>query len=138
MVVSQERSGWRDEWISQKHRDWGFNCPAVDIDFLVIEYDFEVPRALIEYKYITADLNKSKSGIRALMNLANIAKVPFFIVIYNHSPPSFKIIPKNKYAQESKPEKTLCLTEYEYVSFLYELRGRSIPANIYEKLFGDN
>ena len=48
--VRRERSGWRDEWISKRHRLWGFDCPAVDIDFLMLEYDRSVPCALIEYK----------------------------------------------------------------------------------------
>ncbi len=35
--VRQERTGWRDEKISQRHREWGYNCPAVDLDFEVVD-----------------------------------------------------------------------------------------------------
>lgn len=34
-----ERTGWRDENLSRRHREWGFHCPAVDLGFLLIEYD---------------------------------------------------------------------------------------------------
>ena len=49
MTVKEERSGWRDEMLSQRHRDWGFNCPAIDIDFLLIEYNSAKVKALVEY-----------------------------------------------------------------------------------------
>ena len=32
--VRQERSGWRDMRLSERHRRWGWNCPAVDLDHL--------------------------------------------------------------------------------------------------------
>lgn len=38
-AVAEERNGWRDERISKRHRQWGRDCPAVDIDFLMLEYD---------------------------------------------------------------------------------------------------
>jgi hypothetical protein len=44
-------SCWRDEAISQRHRLWGFNCPAVDIDFLMIEYDQGKPAACVSRLY---------------------------------------------------------------------------------------
>lgn len=34
-MTAQERTGWRDEEISARHRIWGVNCPAVDLDFLM-------------------------------------------------------------------------------------------------------
>lgn len=49
--VRRERSGWRDQEISERHRHWGFDCPAVDLDFLVVEYNRGLPVALIEYKH---------------------------------------------------------------------------------------
>lgn len=49
--VRAERSGWRDQRISERHRHWGFDCPAVDLDFLVAEYNHGLPVALIEYKH---------------------------------------------------------------------------------------
>jgi hypothetical protein len=37
--VKKERSGWRDLELSGRHRRWGWDCPAVDLDFLFLEYD---------------------------------------------------------------------------------------------------
>ena len=48
--VRAERTGWRDEELSQEHRKWGFDCPTVDIDFLMLEYDTGRASALVEYK----------------------------------------------------------------------------------------
>ena len=37
MEVRKERTGWRDEEISRRHRLWGVSCAATDIDFLLVE-----------------------------------------------------------------------------------------------------
>ena len=36
-TVPRERTGWRDEEISRRHRLYGVSCPMIDIDFLVSE-----------------------------------------------------------------------------------------------------
>ena len=46
-----ERLGWRDERLSERHGHWGFNCPAVDLDFVMLEYNHGKPCALVEYKH---------------------------------------------------------------------------------------
>ena len=33
--VRAERTHWRDEALSERHRLWGYDCPAVDVDFLL-------------------------------------------------------------------------------------------------------
>ena len=48
--VRAERTGWRDQALSDRHREWGFNCPSVDLDFLMVEYNIGLPVALVEYK----------------------------------------------------------------------------------------
>ena len=40
--VRPERTGWRDEKLSQRHRMWGWDCPAVDIDFLLLGHADEL------------------------------------------------------------------------------------------------
>jgi hypothetical protein len=37
--VRPERTRWRDEALSARHRKWGFHCPAVDLDLILCEYD---------------------------------------------------------------------------------------------------
>ena len=53
--TTKERTGWRDERISQRHRLWGVECQAIDLDFLLVEYRSEYddirPVAIIEYKH---------------------------------------------------------------------------------------
>lgn len=38
-----ERTGWRDERLSRRHREWGFDCPMVDCDFIAVEFDHKEP-----------------------------------------------------------------------------------------------
>ena len=98
--VVEERSNWRDEWISKKHREWGWDCPAVDIDFLLIEYDKSIPKALIEYKEIRAKPQRaSHPSYRAIIHLADAAHLPFFAVRYKQYGDWYKVIPLNQYAK---------------------------------------
>lgn len=53
-IVAQERCGWRDEKISRRHRLWGVSCPAIDLDFLMLEFNYREPVALVEYKHMKA------------------------------------------------------------------------------------
>ncbi len=80
-MTSSERTGWRDREISSRHRRWGFHCPGVDLDFLLIEYHRAEPVAIIEYKHHRAarpDL--SHPSYRALLALAErVPKLPFLI-----------------------------------------------------------
>ncbi len=59
-MSNYERSGWRDGWISERHRHWG-DLPCVNLDCVVtaggavvedgwLEYDRRRSVAIIEYK----------------------------------------------------------------------------------------
>jgi hypothetical protein len=50
--VRTESTGWRDSWISDKHRSWGYDLPASDIDFMLLEYDNMKPITLVEHKTV--------------------------------------------------------------------------------------
>lgn len=81
--VTQERTGWRDERLSLLHREWGFDLPMVDIDFLVVEYDHARPVALIEYKHeFASKTDLTKHNYVVLANLGDAADLPVFIVRY--------------------------------------------------------
>ena len=56
--VRQERTNWRDQELSARHRTWGFNCPAVDLDFLMVEYNIGKPVGLIEYKHFKRGVSR--------------------------------------------------------------------------------
>jgi hypothetical protein len=123
--VRKERSNWRDEKLSAWHRDkLGYNCPAADIDFLMVEYDKGKPAALVEYKRedaIVQDINHP--SYRAVAILANGVSVPFFIVRYSIGLTWFGVIPVNEVAKIFVPNFTI-MTESEYIFLMYKIRGR--------------
>lgn len=138
--VRPERTGWRDPEISLRHREWGFDCPAVDLDFLVVEYNIGKPVALIEYKHHFARVPDTRHPTyRALADLAdnyggNGGALPFLLVFYWPEVWAFQVQPMNKVARDCFHAPVLHLTEREYVQRLYQLRGRTLSAHLKDKL----
>lgn len=123
--VREERTGWRDEGLSQRHRNWGYDCPAVDIDFLLIEYDNSMPVALVEYKNEQAQCpNFQNASYQAIINLGDMANIPVFSVRYSSDFSWWEVYPLNSLAADNGYG-MFELTEKQYVSFLYRLRGRA-------------
>src|ERR1700676_3377212 len=104
-MTGKERSGWRDQEISARHRDWGTDCPAVDIDFFLTEYNHGKPVALIEYKLYTVDtVDVSKPSYQALIDLANNyggkgGPLPALLVFYWPVEWAFCVHPLNESAK---------------------------------------
>jgi len=129
--VSQERSGWRDSKLSLRHRLWGWDCPAVDIDFLMIEYNHCRAVTLVEYKHeLAAPILPTNPSIRAIIDLADRAGLPAFIVRYAADLSWWRVAPLNHRAADYLPERRL-MSEREYVALLYRIRGMAIPAEVY-------
>ena len=132
----QERTGWRDEEISRRHRAWGFNCPARDIDFLMVESDRRLPVALIDYKHVNASTEEIHSKEHLpIIHMADTCGIPFFVVLYDIDTWWFTVYSKNDAARifidgwcnENFPHeegRVPLLTEYDFVRMLYALRGR--------------
>lgn len=126
--------------ISDRHHDYGDDCPIVNLDFLLLDYDLCKPVALADFKkrsYLDRITHgKDGASILATIALANLAKVPFFVIYYDRSY-QFKVVAKNPLALEAVQthlgDRSL-LSEVEFVSFLYAIRRRTIPANIAAKL----
>ena len=136
LMSANERTGWRDESLSLRHREWGYDCPAVDLDFLLIEYDHAEPKALVEYKNEHAQpihINKSPS-IKAMANLANNAQLPAFLVRYADDFSWWKVKALNTYALPYMEQAEMYFNEVEYVTLLYRVRGRKIPQSIIDKI----
>lgn len=131
--VRAERLGWRDEKISRRHREWGVQCPCVDIDFLLVEHSFGKPAALIEYKFHLATLNFSHANYMALGALADSAGIPFIIALYWPDSWSFKIHPMNDLAKLYFEDGQI-LSEEEYVKKLHHLRRVSMNQELIGKL----
>jgi hypothetical protein len=120
----QERTGWRDESISKRHREWGWNCPAVDLDFLMVEYNLGLPIGLIEYKhYKAAEPNIKHATYRALCALADGYRdpLPFLIAFYWPDNWAFQVLPINETAKKHFKHAE-ALSEYDFVYRLYRIR----------------
>ena len=134
--VMPERLGFRDMDISLRHREWGYQCPAVDIDFLMCEYDFGQVVAIIEYKHHNIkEIDPSKSSFKVIKNLADqrYTPIPFFVVMYWRDIWAFKVYPMNLKARVFCDTPTM-MTEYDYVSMLYRIRRNFIKDELSEKL----
>ena len=94
--VRQERTGWRDEGLSQRHRHWGWDCPAVDIDFLMLEYDNGKASALVEYKNEHAKPQYvSHPTYQAMINLGDRAGIPVIACRYSDDFSKWRVVPLN-------------------------------------------
>lgn len=132
--VRQERTGWRDMNLSERHRLWGWDCPAVDLDFLFLEYDRGKAVALVEYKHERAAPQTSgHPTYQAMIDLANRAGIPIFACRYKGDFSSFRVVALNEHGSIHLPERK-AMTEGEWVSFLYLVRGRNISSDEIAKL----
>ena len=138
--VRPERSGWRDEAMSRRHREWGFDCPAVDVDFLMVEYDASTAVAMVEYKNGQSKLatTLNNPSIKAIEGVANAAKIPFLIVAYETDFRLWTVAPGNELAKVAiGAPGWQYWTELQYVEFLYKLRGLSLPPELRASLSDD-
>ena len=149
-MTSNEQHFKRDAWLSGRHRLWGRDVPAMDLDFILAEYDRCVPIALIDYNHEHDTINLESANTRTLVALGDMAGIPAFIVRYGHSKqdewwgdvpedsvPWFQVIPLNVYAHgKDMPSNSnnTKLSELVFVTWLYDLRGRKIPQDIVNKL----
>ena len=132
--VRKERSGWRDLGLSERHRRWGWDCPAVDLDFLFLEYDRGKAVALVEYKHESAAPQyKSHPTYQAMIDLGNRAEIPVFACRYKGDYSKFDVTPLNEIAKRKLYQKT-SMIESEWVSFLYALRGYTAPKDLLDGL----
>jgi len=126
-AVRQERTGWRDLRINDRHRMWGYDCPALDIDFLMLEYDRGKATALVEYKHEDAQVVRlGHPSVRAMVDLADRASLPAFMVRYADDFAWWYATPLNELARVLLTEARMT-TEAEWVEILYRCRGRDLP-----------
>lgn len=133
--VRPERTGWRDEALSRRHREWGYGCPALDIDFLLIEYQYGIPKALVEYKNENAKPQFAKHpSYQALVCLGDRAKIPVFACRYASDFSWWRAVPLNGYARQYLSERTE-MDELSWVALLYKMRGeKQVPNDVVEKI----
>jgi hypothetical protein len=131
MNVKEERTGWRCEEISARHRAWGYNCPAVDLDFLVAEYNYGKPVALVEYKHErAAPPSLDHPTYQTLVCLADKysdGPLPAFIARYCPRLWWFQVTALNKAARDYYGEfEGQTLSEQQFVRSLYLLRKKEL------------
>jgi len=140
--VRAERTGWRDQEISARHRLWGFNCPAVDLDFLMVEYNHGKPVGLVEFKHYLAQFpNLLHATYRAIVDLADNYRptdgrepgLPCLIAFYWPDMWAFRIHPLNDLARGWFAEGEL-ITEREFVSRLYRIRHFAVEPSVLDRL----
>lgn len=136
--VRPERTGWRDPGLSERHRSWGWDCPAVDLD-LFLEFDNGVAAAIIEYKNEYADIvRQSHPTVRALCDLATRAGIPAILCRYGSDFSWWCPEPLNRHAHKIEALALApMMVEREWVEFLFHLRGRKVPRELIESLRGD-
>lgn len=128
MQVRPERSGWRDEGLSQRHRDWGWDCPAIDLDCVFLEYDRGSVSALVEYKHEQAKAEDfNHPSYRALIDLGNRSGVPVLNVRYAGDFSWWLVTALNDHAKRwaARP---VTITEPEYVAMISRIRGFEVSA----------
>ncbi len=150
-MSAHERSTYRDDALSARHRRWGRDCPAVDVDALahddgvftytlaLAEYDRGTTRMLVDYKHrfledwhtVTVEVD---NGQRALARLAEQAGVPFCVVVYQAAdtgPWSFVVRPFDERSKQLLGTWPVGpVDEPEFVAWLYAVRGRTAPADV--------
>jgi hypothetical protein len=135
--VRPEKHAYRDEDISRRHRMWGFNCPAADLDFVMVEYNIGKPVALVEYKYylhkITDFNHPTYRAIRCLADEYKSGPLPFIVSLYSRDDWSFRV-----YCVNEAAEKHFCsgehLSELEYVQRLYRMRRQALAKHLENQL----
>ena len=130
--VSPERTGWRDQRLSERHRRWGWDCPAVDVDFLMLEYDRGKASALVEYKHEqAAPQYPTHPSYRAMIDLGDRAGIPVFGVRYADDFSWWRVTPLNGLAKKLLSEQTR-MTEEDWIKLLYRIRGSEAPSDLFE------
>lgn len=130
-AVKQERTGWRDLSLSQRHRRWGWDCPAVDLDFLFLEYDKGKAVALVEYKHENASPQfRTHPTYQAMIDLATRADIPCIACRYAGDFLWWRATPLNQQAKVWLPVQQQ-MPEREWVTLLYRIRGYDVPADLF-------
>lgn len=132
--VAQERTGWRDRALSERHRTWGWDAPFVDFDG--IEYDDGEPLFMVEYKEEGAPpVSPSAANVRALCAVGDRARLPFFIVRYGRTPDWwFHVRPANRIAKALRDLPQGRISERDYVVFRYRFAKCEPPADVLARL----
>lgn len=125
-MVAPLRRVRRDLGYSVRHRLYGRDCPACDLDF--IEFDGGQPAALVEMKW-QHERDSSAPVMATLEALADRARLPLFVARHAEDFATFEVTPVNALARRFLAGRTI-LTEREWVVLLYRVRNRVAPPEL--------
>ena len=138
LIATDIANGSVSDSISDRHRGYGNNCPATNIDCLLYEYNHMQPVAIIDFKARRLAANDRTSfNARATANLCNMARIPFYLASYSNSEWSFILAPVNAIATQLMQKHGMTetkMSELQFVTFLYDLRGKRLPSETVQKL----
>lgn len=125
-----ERTGWRDEAFSKRHRFYGKKLGLVNIDGVwCFSAGNGLPKALVEFKNENAEpLSRESYEFKVLFNLAQKSELPAFIIRYKSNFSEYMVTPINGKAKIILDKRTI-FTELEYVKFEYRARGLMPPSD---------
>ena len=101
------------------------------MDFLLLEYDRGRAAALVEYKHERAAPQfATHPTYRAMIDLGNRASIPVFGVRYAADWSWWRATPLNDLARKHLPQQAT-LTEEQWISLLYRIRGIEVPQDLF-------
>lgn len=132
-MTIQQRSPFRHEDISLRHRKWG-PLGLCDIDaWYTLELRGKRPVALVSYKREGyKEALESEMTADGFIALGELAHLPVFEVIYSADLTVYIVEPKNTPARGIHTGGIM--DEHSYVSLLYRLRRMSMPRDVKESL----
>lgn len=103
---------------SQRHRLYGYNCPAVDIDLLLSSADSGNPAALIEFKRkFWAAVDQYDINVKVVRAVAEAAGLPYLLVAY---------LDIDTYHVHEGSDRWRTYTQIEYLYYLDGLRSNAL------------
>ena len=132
-MSQHERTGWRDEEYSRRHRLYGKQLSMVDVDHFWFEFDNTNPVAGVECKEANAkEVTLQTYSIRCLINICDRLEIPaIFLRYHKESEAEFiydAVVPLNTFAKNHF-SRTSNMSEVEFVKLLYKIRGVPAPAD---------
>ncbi len=125
-ILSITQPSWKGQVISSRHRDWGWNVPVADLDFIVVNNG--IPKAIIEYKECKSAITPYKfkectTGKNMMVLCNELAEpIPAMIVYYDENGyNSFKIFGLNDDQFDYSSLKSDAYSRNEYFEFLKNL-----------------
>ncbi len=148
--TKKEKTGKRNPHYDLRHRIYG-EMKMYDADNIEFHCETRMPVGVVETKFgRVSDIDLYDDQFTCLDNVATKLEVPFFCLIYyvfskhggylehdgyfiDFEHIQFYAIPVNKKAQSILP-RAVRMTEVEWVTTLYQLRGDKLPEYVKSKL----